>query len=274
MAIFGEMTYLLFYGEEMHTRLFMVAATCTGFFIHLLLDEIYSVEWDGRPHLKRSFGTAMKFAGENWWANATCYGKLAILTYFVLIDPSVVQQLSAGQGQQVAQNLGDEMKERFGAAKAAVQSKTSGNGVTASLWGGGGTNPAAGSAPITGAPTVPPPALTWPATGAQATAASGGNGYGPAPGTNAYQGAQGASPAGNWTAPADPAAANAGYTGRSRRGANQSPAAAANGYYPPAGNQPVAPAAAPVANGYYAPVGNQPAAPVAAPAATPGRYWQ
>ncbi len=52
MAIFGELTYLLFYGESMFVRLFMVAAVCLGFFIHLLLDEIYSVEWDGRPHLK------------------------------------------------------------------------------------------------------------------------------------------------------------------------------------------------------------------------------
>ena len=53
MAIFGELTYLLFYGESMFVRLFMVAAVCLGFFIHLLLDEIYSVEWDGRPHLKK-----------------------------------------------------------------------------------------------------------------------------------------------------------------------------------------------------------------------------
>ena len=54
MAIFGELTYLLFYGESVFVRLFMVSAVCLGFFIHLLLDEIYSVEWDGKPHLKKS----------------------------------------------------------------------------------------------------------------------------------------------------------------------------------------------------------------------------
>ena len=118
MAIFGELTYLLFYGETMFVRIFMVSAVCLGFFIHLLLDEIYSVEWDGRPRLKRSFGTAMKFAGENWWPNVTCYGKLIVLTYFVLRDPAVVEQIYAGQGQQVAATLGDTIKDHLGNATA------------------------------------------------------------------------------------------------------------------------------------------------------------
>ena len=117
----------MFYGETMFVRLFMVAAVCLGFFIHLLLDEIYSVEWDGRPHLKKSFGTAMKFVGENWWANATCYGKLAVLTYFVLIDPSVVQQIYTGQGQQMAQNLGDTMKNGLDSVSATLRAKTRAN---------------------------------------------------------------------------------------------------------------------------------------------------
>src|SRR5580704_3434258 len=51
MAIFGELTYLLFYGETMFVRIFMVSAVCLGFFIRLLLDETYRVEWDGRPRL-------------------------------------------------------------------------------------------------------------------------------------------------------------------------------------------------------------------------------
>ena len=100
MAIFGELTYLLFYGESMFVRLFMVGAVCLGFFIHLLLDEIYSVEWDGRPHVKRSFGTAMKFVGNGWWPNFACYAKLAVLTYLVMNDPSVIHQIYTGQGSK------------------------------------------------------------------------------------------------------------------------------------------------------------------------------
>ena len=126
MAIFGELTYLLFYGESMFVRLFMVAAVCLGFFIHLLLDEIYSVEWDGRPHLKNSFGTAMKFVGHGWWPNFACYAKLAVLTFLVMNDPSVIHQIYTGQGQEVAKNLGQTVKDEFGSALAAARSKSSG----------------------------------------------------------------------------------------------------------------------------------------------------
>ena len=122
MAIFGELTYLLFYGESMFVRLFMVGAVCLGFFIHLLLDEIYSVEWDGRPHLKKSFGTAMKFVGNGWWPNFACYAKLAVLTFLVMNDPSVIHQIYTGQGQEVAKNLGQTVKEQFDSAMAKTRS--------------------------------------------------------------------------------------------------------------------------------------------------------
>jgi hypothetical protein len=117
MAIFAELTYLLFYGESMATRLYMVSAVCIGFFSHLILDEIYSVDWKGEPRLKSSFGTACKFIGPVPWANASCYSKLAALTLFVLKDPSVVQQIYAGNGGQVAQTLEQGIASTLGSAK-------------------------------------------------------------------------------------------------------------------------------------------------------------
>jgi hypothetical protein len=164
MAIFGELTYLLFYGESMFVRLFMVAAVCLGFFIHLLLDEIYSVEWDGRPHLKRSFGTAMKFAGNEWWPNVACYAKLAVVTFFVLNDPNVIHQISAGQGQQVAKNLGQVAKDVLDSAVAKTGPKSSGDVAIPALI---PRRPAGGTPGPTMVPanstTVPPPAFAWPA---------------------------------------------------------------------------------------------------------------
>ncbi len=173
MAIFGELTYLLFYGESPFVRVFMVAAVCLGFFIHLLLDEIYSVEWDGRPRVKRSFGTAMKFVGDNWWANATCYGKLAVLTYFVLIDPSVVQQIYTGQGQQVAQNLGQSLKDRFDSASATVRAKTTGSDPLSTLFSSSAQASTAGTAASTAASTAPP-RVVWPSSAAAAPAVQSG----------------------------------------------------------------------------------------------------
>ena len=164
MAIFGELTYLLFYGESMFVRLFMVAAVCLGFFIHLLLDEIYSVEWDGRPHLKRSFGTAMKFIGPEWWPNVACYVKLGVLTYLVMNDPSVIHQIYTGQGQEVAKNLGQTVKEQYNSAMAKTTGKSSGGmAPLAQILGGlTGRSPSAATAPAN-ANTVPPPSLAWPA---------------------------------------------------------------------------------------------------------------
>ncbi len=182
MAIFGELVYLLFYGESQFVRLFMVAAVCFGFFIHLLLDEIYSVEWDGRPRVKNSFGTAMKFVGPSWWANATCYAKLAVLTYFVLIDPSVVQQLSSGKSPAFAQNLGETMKEKIGQASASLNAKNSSTPpALASLFSKkptaqtNGATPAA-NPPLTNTPAASAPSV-WSAPAAPAAPAAVSSGY-------------------------------------------------------------------------------------------------
>jgi len=164
MAIFGELTYLLFYGESMFVRLFMVAAVCLGFFCHLLLDEIYSVEWDGRPRVKKSFGTAMKFAGHEWWPNFTCYAKLTVLTFLVMRDPSVIHQIYAGQGQEVAKNLGQTLKDELNSAVAQSRSMSSGDAAHLALIPGGSAvrSPSVVTVPANST-AVPSPSLTWPA---------------------------------------------------------------------------------------------------------------
>jgi len=174
MAIFGELTYLLFYGESMFVRLFMVAAVCLGFFIHLLLDEIYSVEWDGRPRVKSSFGTAMKFVGNGWWPNFACYAKLALLTYFVMNDPSVIQQIYTGQGQEVAKNLGQTVKDQWDSALANAR-KSSGGPPLALMPGrmaGRPTSSSSSSMAPANSNTVPPPSLTWPSPASAGTPAA------------------------------------------------------------------------------------------------------
>ena len=45
-----------------------------GFLSHLILDEIWSIEWPGfRPKLKYTFGTAFKFWGHALWSNVLTY---------------------------------------------------------------------------------------------------------------------------------------------------------------------------------------------------------
>ena len=163
MAIFGEFVYLLFYGESLFIRLFMVAAVCLGFFSHLLLDEIYSVEWDGRPHVKSSFGTAMKFVSHEWWPNVTCYAKLALMTFLVLNDPSVIHQIYTGQGQDVAKNLGQTVKAQFDSTLAQTHPKSSGGAAPTALISAGSASGAPRSTTTSAkSATVPPPPLAWP----------------------------------------------------------------------------------------------------------------
>jgi hypothetical protein len=86
--IFAELAYLICDGPEASHRLYKGGAVLTGFFSHLLLDEIWSIEWKrGRWQFKKSFGTAIKFWSQSTWANVSTYGKLAILTLVVIQEP-------------------------------------------------------------------------------------------------------------------------------------------------------------------------------------------
>jgi hypothetical protein len=78
-----------------------------GFMSHLVLDEIYAVEWKGgRWRLKKSFGTAIKFWGDDMWSNFSTYAKLAIVAMFILGEPSVMQRIES-RNPQIAGQIND-----------------------------------------------------------------------------------------------------------------------------------------------------------------------
>jgi hypothetical protein len=85
----------------------------------LLLDEIYSVEWKGgRWRLKKSFGTAIKFWGDDMWSNFSTYAKLAIVVMMILGEPSVMQQLEARNPQFASQLNG--LRNQLQSGTAAI----------------------------------------------------------------------------------------------------------------------------------------------------------
>ncbi len=91
-VIFGEVAFLLASGD-VNMRLYKAAAVFIGYVSHLMLDEIYSIEWArGRLRLKRSFGTALKVWGRKWWPNLAVFAKLAILSYVALKEPGWMDQ--------------------------------------------------------------------------------------------------------------------------------------------------------------------------------------
>ena len=83
-------TYLVCFSPETSIRMFKAWAVFIGFILHLLLDELYSVDLMGR-RLKKSWGTALKFFGNNQLANISTYAKLGILAFMIANDGTFME---------------------------------------------------------------------------------------------------------------------------------------------------------------------------------------
>lgn len=74
MLIAGLTVYLAYGSPEMSIRLLLAAGAMMGFFSHLLLDEIYAVDFNGiRIKLNGFAGSAIKFVSPSWLATTVCY---------------------------------------------------------------------------------------------------------------------------------------------------------------------------------------------------------
>lgn len=94
LLIAGLLGFIICSCDDDVVRYYRAGAVMVGFGSHLLLDELYSIEWyRGRFRLKKSFGTAIKLWGNSWLANIGTYLKLAVLVLVAFGDPIVMQQL-------------------------------------------------------------------------------------------------------------------------------------------------------------------------------------
>jgi hypothetical protein len=96
----------------MNLRLYTAGAVTLGYLTHLVLDEIWSVEWSHGLHFKKSFGTAMKFFGEGTWSNVSCYAKLLILTAAILYEPQLPTPTKV-DGSPAAQQTATRLIDRI-----------------------------------------------------------------------------------------------------------------------------------------------------------------
>jgi membrane-bound metal-dependent hydrolase YbcI (DUF457 family) len=88
-AVWGALAYL-YYPARQHQpdqqhliRLMMGLAVMVGFFSHLLLDEICSVDLRG-ARVNKAFGTAIKLWAPNPWTTLLMYGLLSYLAWRVI----------------------------------------------------------------------------------------------------------------------------------------------------------------------------------------------
>lgn len=122
--IFGELAFLLASGDDWRLRLYKAGGVSLGYLSHLVLDEVYSVQWRfGWVRIKKSFGTALKvFSTKSVWANVSTYAKLAILSYVVFYEPGWVQQYRDYRAerwqQQAAPQTSEEIVTRWASEDA------------------------------------------------------------------------------------------------------------------------------------------------------------
>jgi LexA-binding, inner membrane-associated putative hydrolase len=82
-VVWGLATYLYYPSHYHGLRLLMAMAVMLGFFSHLLLDEICSVDLKG-ARVNKAFGTAIKLWAPSPWTTLGMYGLLSYLTWITI----------------------------------------------------------------------------------------------------------------------------------------------------------------------------------------------
>lgn len=92
LVIAAELTFLGYGSNSLAVRGFMAGGVGIGYFSHLLLDELYSVQWNGlRVKLSKSAGSALKFTSQRFFPNAFTYGLMFFLTHSTLVTVGLLQ---------------------------------------------------------------------------------------------------------------------------------------------------------------------------------------
>ena len=111
--IAGLVTFLICLSPELHVRFFKAWAVVIGFVSHLILDEIYAVDWNGNQiRVKRSFVTAMEWLSGNYYANISTYGKLALLIFLAMNDASLMEYLGR-EPLEITNTANDWLKDQL-----------------------------------------------------------------------------------------------------------------------------------------------------------------
>jgi hypothetical protein len=93
LGVVALLGYLVCASADERIRYFHSLALASGFFSHLLLDEIWSLGLnEGRLRIKSSFGTALKFWGPSLWGNVSVYAKLIVLGMMAFGDPILMER--------------------------------------------------------------------------------------------------------------------------------------------------------------------------------------
>jgi hypothetical protein len=87
LLIAGMITFLLYHHSDFRPRVLVASGVMIGFLSHLVLDELYAVDFRGlKPKLNKYAGSALKFGSPSRWATAFTYFLMAALGFLVFLD--------------------------------------------------------------------------------------------------------------------------------------------------------------------------------------------
>lgn len=90
----GLIAYLAMPCPSNAERAYKTCAVILGFLVHLILDEIWAIEFGGfKVRTKKSFGTALKFFGNDLISNIFVYAMLLGLCYIAWGDSEIAGRL-------------------------------------------------------------------------------------------------------------------------------------------------------------------------------------
>ncbi len=94
----GMIAFMLCSCENMSIRLFKTFAVVIGFMSHLILDEMWSVDFKrGRYYFKSSFGTAIKLWGRERIPNLVAYSIMFVFAMLVYNDEGFMKRFGYQQ---------------------------------------------------------------------------------------------------------------------------------------------------------------------------------
>jgi hypothetical protein len=156
--IFAGLALIVSGAAPLEIRCYKAGGVLIGFMSHLVLDEIYSVEWKGgRWQFKKSFGTALKFWGDDAWSNFSTYAKLVIVAMIILGEPTVMERLES-RHPRFAQQY-QEFQDRVRAIDPLPAAQNALDAAQTAISRPGNWPPAFGNGPTVASPPSPLPPI-------------------------------------------------------------------------------------------------------------------
>lgn len=122
MLIAGLIVYLEYSSPDRGIRVLLAVGIMLGFLSHLILDEIYAVDFNGiRLRFNQFAGSALKFFSPSLSATLSCYALLGMLGFTAWVDyekhpietwqlPTPLRQALSGSGSTAPAAIGARME--------------------------------------------------------------------------------------------------------------------------------------------------------------------